>query len=102
MLGHQRSCHWSDFRFRLSLRHRRNESMPISFFASVFAALLFKQPAASTSPSLDYEFFKARVQPIFTTKRDGNARCVSCHSSGTPMRLQPLAAANATWNEDDS
>ena len=75
--------------------------MPISFFVSVLAALLFQQPAA-TSPSLDYEFFKARVQPIFTTKREGNARCVSCHTSGTPMRLQPRAAVNATWNEEDS
>ena len=62
-----------------------------------------QQPAASpSSPTLDYDFFKARVQPIFTTKRDGNARCVSCHDSGTPMRLQKLRAGNATWNEEES
>ena len=62
-----------------------------------------QQPAASSSsPTLDYDFFKARVQPIFTTKRAGNARCVSCHDSGTPMRLQTLAPGNATWNEEDS
>ena len=48
-----------------------------------------QQPAASpSSPTLDYDFFKARVQPMFTTKRDGNARCVSCHGFGTTMRLQ--------------
>jgi len=62
-------------------------------FATSAAA---QQPAA---PSLDYEFFKARVQPVFTTKRPGNARCVSCHDSGTPMRLQPLPAGAATWSE---
>ena len=62
-----------------------------------------QQPAASpSSPTLDYDFFKARVQPVFTTKRPGNARCVSCHDSGTPMRLQKLAAGNATWSEEDS
>jgi YVTN family beta-propeller protein len=62
-------------------------------------------PAAAQQPApaaLDYEFFKARVQPMFTTKRDGNARCVSCHSFGTPMRLQPLPHGAATWSEDDS
>src|SRR6187200_586532 len=62
-----------------------------------------QQPAASpSSPTLDYDFFKARVQPMFTTKRAGNARCVSCHDSGTPMRLQRLAPGNATWSEEDS
>ena len=62
-----------------------------------------QQPAASkSSPTLDYEYFKVRVQPMFTTKRAGNARCVSCHDSGTPMRLQKLAPGNATWSEEDS
>src|SRR5262249_42513122 len=58
--------------------------------------------SAPSSANLDFEFFKARIQPIFTTKRPGNARCVSCHASGTPMRLQPLAAGNATWTEEES
>jgi YVTN family beta-propeller protein len=42
------------------------------------------------------------VQPVFTTKRTGNARCVSCHTFGTPMRLQPLPPGAATWSEEDS
>jgi YVTN family beta-propeller protein len=58
-----------------------------------------QQPA---SPALDYDFFKARIQPVFTTKRAGNARCVSCPSSGTPMRLQPLAPGAATWSDEES
>src|SRR5262245_32042477 len=74
--------------------------MPIITLLPV-VALLMQQPAA-TPPSLDFEFFKTRVQPIFTTKRAGNARCVSCHSTGTPMRLQPLTAGNGTWNDEDS
>ena len=49
------------------------------------ASVTAQQPSAT--PALDYEFFKARIQPVLTTKRDGNARCVSCHAFGTPMRL---------------
>jgi len=75
--------------------------MPVFALIPIAAALLMQQPAPS-SPSLDFEFFKAKIQPIFTTKRAGNARCVSCHSTGTPMRLQPLAPGNATWTEEES
>ena len=42
-------------------------------------------------PELDYQYFKQRVQPIFLKKRPGHARCVTCHSHGSPP-LQPLAA----------
>src|SRR5215510_9349496 len=66
-----------------------------------FAAMLLQQPAPST-PSLDFEYFKAKVQPIFTTKRPDHAKCVSCHITGTPMRLQPLASGSATWTDEES
>jgi len=69
--------------------------------APIAAAMLMQQPAPA-SPSLDFEFFKTRVQQIFTTKRTGNSKCVSCHVTGTPMRLQPLAAGSGTWSEEDS
>jgi hypothetical protein len=58
-----------------------------------------QQPATA---SLDYEVFKAKVQPIFLAKRPGHARCISCHSSGTPLRLQPLPAGATTWNDAES
>ena len=67
--------------------------------ALVVAAWTAQPPSA---PSLDYEVFKAKVQPIFLAKRTGHARCVSCHSSGTPLRLQPLSAGASTWTEDQS
>jgi hypothetical protein len=60
------------------------------------------RPAQSPDTSLDYEYFKTRIQPIFLAKRPGHARCVSCHASGTPLRLQPLAKGSATWSEEDS
>ena len=58
-------------------------------------------PAAAQS-TLDYEFFKSRVQPIFLAKRAGHARCVSCHTSGTPLRLQPLAKGATAWTEEET
>src|SRR5215813_10560838 len=82
------------------------EESPMTFLAWIplIAALMMQQPAPkpASQPTLDYEFFKARIQPIFTTKRPGNARCVSCHATGTPMRLQALPAGNAIWNDEDS
>jgi|SRR5579862_515291 len=51
--------------------------------------------------SLDYTFFKERVQPIFLKKRPGHARCVTCHSHGSPP-LQPLAPDEVVWNEEQS
>lgn len=61
--------------------------------------------AASGQPgsaALDYEFFKTKVQPIFLAKRTGHARCIACHGSGTPLRLQPLAPGATTWTEEES
>src|SRR5262245_24407820 len=53
-------------------------------------------------PSLDYNDFKTRVQPIFLAKREGHARCISCHGSGTPLRLQPVPAGSTVWSDEDS
>jgi hypothetical protein len=62
-----------------------------------------QQPASSAAaPALDFEYFKTRVQPIFLAKRPGHARCIACHGSGTPLRLQPLPAGSSSWNDSDS
>src|SRR5437588_1601714 len=77
----------------------RTASMSIISLLPLVA--LMAQAPAPSSP-LDFEYFKAKVQPILTAKREGHARCVSCHASGTPMRLQPIASGNATWTDDDA
>ena len=73
-------------------------------WALMLAGLLGQQPAPAptSSASLNYDFFKTRVQPIFLAKRQGHARCIACHGSGTPLRLQPLSPGSTTWNEEDS
>src|SRR5712691_9052582 len=73
--------------------------MSIVALLPIIALMAQAPPSAS---SLDFEYFKAKVQPILLAKREGHARCVSCHSSGTPMRLQPLAPGAATWNDEES
>ena len=65
-------------------------------------ALMALPALAGQQPSLDYDYFKTKVQPIFMTKRPGHARCISCHSSGTPLRLQPLAAGATSWTDEES
>jgi hypothetical protein len=72
--------------------------------AWMVVGLLSQQPASSStaSTSLDYEVFKAKIEPIFLAKRPGHARCVSCHSSGTPLRLQPLSPGSTTWTDEES
>jgi hypothetical protein len=69
-----------------------------TFIAWVLAAAA----VSAQSPALDYDYFKTKVQPIFAAKRPGHARCISCHGSGTPLRLQPIAAGATTWNDDES
>src|SRR5215470_12688566 len=58
--------------------------------------------AGQQAASLDYDYFKTKVQPIFLAKRPGHARCISCHGSGTPLRLQPLAPGATTWSDEES
>ena len=73
-------------------------------WALMLAALLSQQPASSSTEStpLDFEVFRTKIQPIFVAKRPGHARCIACHTSGTPLRLQPLPRGSTTWSEEDS
>jgi len=67
------------------------------------AQLIALQSGSSPAPkpSLDYAFFRDRVQPIFLNKRPGHARCIACHETGAP-RLQALSPGATTWNEEQS
>ena len=61
------------------------------------------EPSSSSKPSLDYDFFKTQVQPIFLAKRPGHARCISCHATNNvALHLVPLSPGETTWNEEES
>jgi hypothetical protein len=58
---------------------------------------------AQTAPKLDYEFFKARVEPIFLTKRPDHARCYVCHAeSNNAFHLEKLPPGARGWTEEQS
>jgi hypothetical protein len=88
--------------------------------------------ASTASPSLDFEFYRTRVEPIFLERRPGHYRCYSCHkavqdpqarkpsvdpgfipnagiSSGTVavsaasfFHLEWLSPGSTTWTEEQS
>ena len=78
-------------------------------WALMMMGLLGQQsaPSSADKSSLDYEFFKTKVQPIFlNATRTGpggpHARCYTCHSTGTGFRLQRLPEGATTWTEEQS
>ena len=73
---------------------------PLLLVVAIASGAAAQTPAPA--PALDFEFFKTRVQPILLAERPGHARCIACHGSGTPLRLQPLAAGRTTWTDEES
>ena len=61
------------------------------------------QAAAAPGSALDYETFKAKVQPILMAKRKGHARCISCHAQGGgDAYLEPLPVGSPGYSEDQT
>jgi hypothetical protein len=55
------------------------------------------------APALDFEVFKAKVEPIFLEKRTGHTRCYVCHAeSNNNFRLEKLPAGQTVWTEEQS
>lgn len=65
--------------------------------SAVFAA------AQAAPPSLDFEYYRTRVEPIFLKKRPSHARCVVCHAGSTnALHLEPLLPGSSTWTVEQS
>jgi YVTN family beta-propeller protein len=61
-----------------------------------------QQPAAAGKPTLDFEFYRTRIEPMFLVKRPGNIRCVECHERGAgALRFQPLVDGKS-WTDEAS
>jgi hypothetical protein len=65
---------------------------------TLFLTLLLQAAA----PALDYDVYKTKVEPLLAEKRPGHARCITCHSSGTAFRLQPLPRGRAAYTDEES
>jgi hypothetical protein len=72
--------------------------------AAAAALLVVAAPYGSRAETkLDYDYFKAKVEPIFLTKRPDHARCVMCHAGANNMlKLQELSPGATAWNEEQS
>jgi len=66
----------------------------------LFLFLSFLPQAAASA--LDYDAFKEKVQPLLAEKRPGHARCITCHSTSTAFRLQPLPKGRTAYTEEES
>ncbi|HEX9193319.1 MAG TPA: hypothetical protein VF871_06075 [Burkholderiales bacterium] len=68
------------------------------------AVVLQAASAFAVAQSLDYEYFKARVEPIFLKKRPGHVRCYVCHAerSTNALRLEKLTPGSRFWTEEQS
>ncbi|HJZ76770.1 MAG TPA: hypothetical protein VKE51_33775 [Vicinamibacterales bacterium] len=64
--------------------------------------ILFLSFFAQAATSLDYAEFKDKVQPLLAEKRPGHARCITCHSTSTAFRLQPLPKGRSAYTEEET
>src|SRR5262245_3874348 len=94
---------------RLHVRSKsRGESVMRGRLTAVIVAVAVEAacaPGASaqSAPTLDYEFFRSRVEPVFLKKRAGHTRCYVCHAeSNNAFRLVKLGAGEKTWNDEQS
>ncbi|HTM24591.1 MAG TPA: hypothetical protein VL225_05305 [Vicinamibacterales bacterium] len=79
------------------------KAVPLVIVLAVLIRQTAAMPASPPALTVDYAFFKARVQPIFLAKRPGHARCYVCHrGSGATSYLQVLSPGAATWNDEQS
>jgi hypothetical protein len=79
----------------------RWSTMVAAFLVAAALAPATAQPKAK--PTLDYGFYKARVEPIFLKKKAGHTRCVICHAdNNSAFKLEPLPAAGKAWTDEQS
>ena len=56
--------------------------------------------AKETAP-IDFEFFRACVQPVFTTPREGHIKCSNCHGAGL-IGFAPVPENGKSWNDQEA
>jgi hypothetical protein len=79
---------------------------PLAKLSAIVLLLLtpvvFAAEQAATA-SLDFEYYRTRVEPIFLKKRPTHARCVVCHAGSTnAFHLEPLLPGHSTWTLQQS
>ena len=57
--------------------------------------------AATPDPPLDFEFFRACVQPVFANPREGHIKCSNCHNAGI-IGFAPPPQDGKAWNDQEA
>ena len=52
-------------------------------------------------PEIDFEFFRACVQPVFANPREGQLRCSNCHSGGL-IGFAPAPGRGDEWSDEEA
>lgn len=56
---------------------------------------------AKADPPIDFDFFRACVQPVFANPRDGHIKCSNCHAGGI-IGFAPVPENGKTWNDQEA
>jgi hypothetical protein len=78
---------------------------PTATIALAIVLVVAAAPQLTTraAPTLDYDFFKTRVQAVFLEKRPTHTRCVVCHAeANNGFRLERLSPGASAWSEEQS
>lgn len=71
--------------------------------ATTFCVAIGSVSSQPKPPSLDFDFFVRRVEPIFLDKRPSHTRCYACHvESNNAFRLEKLAPGTQSWTNEQS
>ncbi len=75
------------------------------FFVATAPSLYSEQSSetAQLLPSLDFQTYRTRIEPIFLKIRQDGERCYDCHAAlATRLRLEPLSPESSSWTEEQS
>src|SRR5262245_58353351 len=73
------------------------------FLTRIAGLAMLALAGAASAQSLNYDVYKAKVEPIFLKKRPSHARCVVCHAgAGNAFRLERLQQGVTNWTDEQS
>jgi cytochrome c5 len=56
---------------------------------------------AKADPPIDFDFFRACVQPVFANPREGHIKCSNCHNAGI-IGFAPPPQDGKAWNDQEA
>src|SRR3974377_280819 len=92
------------YKVKIPTRLRLPPLATIGLFVAVAAGTQDQQRSATKQESAQsFETYRTQIEPIFLKQRENGVRCYDCHSTiNTRLRLEPLLAGNAAWNDTES